>query len=182
MMRKITLLWPCAAFVVLCTAPTGAQNPNTQVASGGFFLGLTDAGTATCVNGDPTEWFPPCTPAAHNSIWRDYDGVMQFVAVDGDAAPFFTGTWVIHGNCNLDQNLVGACWGTFEGAALGGAWHGTWNGTLDFVRFGGELQFVGHGTGGGVEGLHLHLEAASEGSLNEYAPMLFTARVFSVEE
>jgi hypothetical protein len=183
MMRKMTFLLAFAALAVLCTAPTAvAEKPNTQLASGGFFLGLTDVGTAICVDGTPTEWFPPCTPGTHTTIWRNYAGPMQFAAVSGDAASYFTGTWVIRGDCNLDENLVGPCWGTFQGAALDGTWEGTWNGKLDFVLFGGELSFVGHGTGGAVEGLHMKLEAASEGSADEYAPMLFTARIFSVQE
>jgi hypothetical protein len=183
MMRKTTLASAFAALAVLCTAPTAvAGKSNTQLATGGFFLGLTSVGTATCVKGAPTEWFPPCTPGTHATIWRNYAGTMRFAAVGGDAASFFTESWVIRGSCNLDDNLVGPCWGTFQGTALGGTWEGTWNGKLDFVHFGGELRFVGHGSGGGVEGLHLKLEAASEGTENEYAPMPFTARVFSLKE
>ena len=182
MMRKMTFLLVFVAVAALCTAPAVAGKANAKLASGGFFLGLTDVGTATCVNGTPTEWFPPCTAGTHNTIWRHYAGMMQFAAVGGGAAPFFTGIWVIPGNCNLDENLVGAWWGTFQGSALGGTWEGSWDGKLDFVRFGGELRFVGYGTGGGVDGLHLKLEAASEGSADEYVPMPFTARVFSVKE
>lgn len=182
MMRKMTLLLVCAAVGAFYAAPALTGKANSQSASGDFFLGLTNAGTATCVNGAPTGGFPPCTAGTHNTIWRDFAGPMPFAAVSGDAAPFLYGTWVIRGNCNLDENLVGACWGTFAGTALGGAWEGTWNGNLDFVLFGGELRFVGHGAGGGVEGLHLKLEAFSEGSADEYAPMSFTARVFSVKE
>lgn len=181
MMRKTTLLLVCALGAA-STAPAVAGNVHSQVASGDFFLGLTNVGEATCVDGTPTGWFPPCSAGTHRTIWRDYAGTMQFAAVAGDAAPFLYGTWVIRGNCNLDENLVGACWGTFAGTASGGTWEGTWTGNLDFVLFGGELHFIGHGTGGGVEGLHLKLDAFSEGSADEYAPMSFTARVFSVEE
>ena len=181
-MRKLSFLPAVAVVAALCTAPAVAGKADSQLASGGFFLWLTDAGTATCVNGTRTAWFPPCSPGTHNSIWRNFVGAMQFAGVDGDAASFFTGIWAMPGNCNLDENLVGACWGTFQGEALGGTWEGTWSGKLDFVRFGGDLRFVGLGTGGGVEGLHVNVEAVGEGSADEYAPMPFTARVFNVEQ
>jgi len=153
----------------------------TQYASGGLFLWLSDAGTAICVGGTPTAWFPPCDyPGTRESIWRDFVGPVWFEEVTGNAATYFTGTWEIRGNCNLDQNLAGPCWGTFEGAAQGGKWEGTWNGRLDFISFGADLSFVGYGTGGSVEGLHMMLEAAAETG-SETAPIPFTARVFKVE-
>lgn len=182
MTRRLILLSTFATFALFYAAPTAvAQKTDTQLASGSFVLGLTDAGEAACMEGTPTGSFPPCTPETHISIWHNYSGVILFVAVAGEAAPFVAGTWTVQGNCNLNENLVGPCWGTFQGSALDGTWHGTWSGTLDFVRFGGELRFVGHGAGGGVQGLHLKLDAASEGSADEYAPMPFTVRVFRVE-
>jgi hypothetical protein len=182
MTRRLILLLTFATFALFYAAPNAvAQKPNTQLANGSFVLGLTDAGEVTCVGGTPTGWFPPCTPETHIAVWRNYTGAIFFVAVEGEAAPFLAGTWTVQGNCNLDENLVGPCWGTFQGSALDGTWDGTWSGTLDFVRFGGELRFVGHGTGGGVQRLHLRLDGASEGSADEYAPMPFTARVFRVE-
>jgi hypothetical protein len=175
----LVLLFAVAA---ICLAPVAVQGrPSTRLASGGFYLGLSDPGTATCVGGTPTGWFPPCTPGTHVSIWRRFVGPVVFDTVTGDAAPYFTGAWTIRGSCNLKENLVGPCWGTFAGDALDGKWEGTWNGKLDFTSFGGELSFAGHGTGGSVDGLQMRMEAASGGG-SEYAPMPFTARVFKVGE
>ncbi len=172
--------------IAFCLTPVAINaKSKTQLASGGFFLWLGDPGTANCVGGTPTTdppYFPPCSPNTKVTIWRNFTGPVLFDAVTGAAAPFFSGVWEIRGGCNLDKNLDGPCWGTFEGDALGGKWEGTWNGKLDFIGFGGDMSFVGHGTGGDVEGLHMKMEAAVEGTGDPYAPMPFTARVYKIQE
>jgi hypothetical protein len=171
------------AVIVLClTSVVIKAKSKTELAGGDLYLWLSEPGTANCVGGTPTGTFPPCSPNTKVTIWRNYVGPVIIDKVTGDAAPFFSGTWVSRGSCNLDENLAGPCWGTFEGEALGGKWEGTWNGKLDFVGFGGDLSFVGHGSRGGVEGLHMKMEAAVEGTGDPYAPLPFTARVFKVEE
>lgn len=174
-----------AAFLmILALSPVAMKaKSKTQLASGGFFIGLSEPGTANCVGGTPSGlFFPPCSPGTKVTIWRNFVGLLPFGNVTGEAARFFSGAWVSRGSCNLDENLAGPCWGTFEGDALDGKWEGTWNGKLDFSRFGGNLSLVGHGSGGSVEGLQMRMEAAMEGTGDPYAPMPFTARVFKIEE
>ncbi len=169
--------------VAICLAPVTANaNPKAQLASGGFYIWLSEPGEATCVGGSPTGSFPPCTPGTKEIIWRNYVGLFSFGGVTGDAAPFFSGAWLSPGNCNLDENLAGHCWGTFEGNVLDGKWEGTWNGKLDFIHFGGDLRFVGHGSGGSLGGLHMTIEATGEGTGDPYAAMPFTARVFKIDQ
>jgi hypothetical protein len=187
MKRNLIGLLILLALVGVFLAPVTLEaKSKTQYAAGGLFLWLGSPGTAICVGGTPTGTFPPCSEGTRMSIWRDYDGPVWFGDVTGSAASFITGTyespWISHGACNLDRNLAGPCWGTFEGSALGGQWEGTWDGVLDFVNFGGEVRFVGYGTGGGVEGLHLMLEAVAEGGGDPNEPMPFTARVFKVQD
>jgi len=170
--------------VAISLAPVAINaKPNTQFATGGLIIGLSEPGTANCIGGTPSGWFfPPCSLGTKLTIWRNFVGPHGLDNVTGGAAPFLPETWVVRGSCNLDENLTGPCWGTFEGDALGGKWEGTLNGKLDFTRFGGYLNFVGHGSGGGVEGLHMKLEAAMEDAGDPAAPMPFTARVYKIEE
>ena len=173
----------CLIFFAVCLTPAAINaKSKAEFASGNFYLWLDEPGTAKCVNGMPTGYFPPCSENTKVTLWRDFTGPVFFGGVTGDASPFFEGAWEIRGGCNLNYDLMGPCWGTFEGNALGGVWEGTWNGKLDFTGFGGNMRFVGHGTGGGVEGLHMKMEGAVEGSGDPTAPMPFTARVFKIEE
>jgi len=183
MKRHLMLLTLCLIVFAVCLTPAAiSAKSKTELASGGFFLWLGDPGTAKCVHGEPTGYFPPCTPGTRVTTWRNFTGPVAFGTVDGEAATFIYGVWEIRGSCNLDKNLAGPCWGTFEGEALDGVWEGTWNGNLDFMNFGGDMSFVGHGSGGDVEGLHLKLDAVFEGTGDPYEPMPFTARVFQIRE
>ena len=183
MIRHVMSLLLLLIILAVCLIPASINaKTKDESASGGFYLWLGDPGTAKCVKGTPTGYFPPCSEDTKVTIWRDFIGPVEFTGVSGDAAPFFDGIWEIRGDCSLNEDLIGPCGGTFEGAALGGVWEGTWNGKLDFSGFGGNMRFVGYGSGGGVEGLHMKMEAVVEGSGDPYAPMPFTARVFKIEE
>jgi hypothetical protein len=183
MKRYMMSLSALLIIAAVCLTPLAINaKSKTRLASGGFFLWLGEPGTANCVHGTPTGYFPPCSPNTKMSLWRNFTGPVLFDNVTGGAAPFISGAWEIRGSCNLDKDLLGPCWGTFEGNALDGKWEGTWNGKLDFAGFGGDMSFVGHGTGGVVDGLHMKMEAVAEGTGDPYAPMPFTARVFKIEE
>jgi hypothetical protein len=176
-----------AALVIAAVLVTGTwvmaagtgQRRKTATASGDLYIWLSEAGTATCIGGQPTGTFPPCSPDTKRIIWRHFIGTITPASATGPAAVYFTGAFVGPGNCILNAQLRGHCWGTFEGpAAGGGKWEGIWYGTIDFLAFGGDLAFVGHGRGSPeMEGLLLKMESASPGTGNPYDPMPFTARV-----
>jgi hypothetical protein len=179
-MNRKSLVLAALAGAVFCFATDSQGRSKSELASGGIVLGLSSVGSARCVDGTATGSFPPCTPGTHVTLWRNFAGRVVFVGVAGEAAEYVTGVWQVRGSCNLDENLSGPCWGAFQGTALDGMWEGTWNGNLDFAVFGGYLNFVGHGSGGSLDGLHLKLEAASTGAGSEIAPMPFTVRVFQL--
>ena len=146
-------------------------------ATGGMFITLADPGGTMCIGGQPSgvAW-PPCSPDTKQIVWRDFTAPLYLVNVTGSAAAQVAGTIQARGNCNLDGSYEGSCWGTFELTALSGTWDGSWSGTLGIMAGAADLNFVGHGSGGDLEGLHLKLEVFSAGG-NPYDPVPFTARV-----
>jgi hypothetical protein len=66
-------------------------------------------------------------------------------------------------NCSFDPNLRGSCWGTLEWSVPGaGVWEGVWAAPLmDLMTYESELNMVGLGIGGAIEGKILKLDGES---------------------
>ena len=173
--RRVVML----AVGLSCLIPLMLQaQSNTLVATGGMFITLDDPGGAMCIGGQPSGVpFPLCSYDTKQIVWRDFSAPLILVGVTGTAAAQVAGIIQARGNCNLDGNYEGPCWGTFELTALGGTWEGSWSGTLGIMAGAADLSFVGRGSGGDLGGLHLKLDAFSAGG-SPYDPVPFTARVY----
>jgi hypothetical protein len=179
----VALVVLACAWLAADSVPGDQRNPRMLNASGNMYIGLVDPGHVTCIGGEATGSFPPCSPGTQRVVWRDFIGTLMLQDLTGEAAPYLVSTMFTPSNCNLDANYRGPCWGTFHGSdAAIGTWEGSWTGMLDFATFGASLSMVGTGSGGMVEGLHLRIEAFVEGTGDPYAPTPFTARVFQVRE
>jgi hypothetical protein len=136
-------------------------------------------GTVTCPGGtltiDETTFLPVCTDSNTNRLHiRDSVFWSCMSAVD---EPRMTGVGLFTVNANFDADFSGAVWGKwtlfrmdrcdkdgeFPEAGVMNAtesWHGTWKGQrlfysdLGFPVWIGDLDIVGKGSGGTVEGLH----------------------------
>jgi len=182
-MRKNTVLIVIVVGLGLVAATAHAGGPNAALATGDLFIGLLDIGELTCIGGEPVpDAFPPCTPDTRHVIWRHHTGILMMANLTGEAAPFVPATVQTDGNCNLSEVWEGPCWGTFEAVWLGGTWAGTYSGTLDFIGFAGDLKFVGHGTGGEIDGMQMKIEAESGPTGDPTAPMPFVVRVQPVDD
>jgi hypothetical protein len=88
----------------------------------------------------------------------------------GQAGDLVSGQAECTMNCNLDDNLTGSCWGTFELTNSEGTWVGTWDGTFDFGTGAGTYKARGNGHGE-LEGMVLINNVVYPGyafSANEY--------------
>ncbi len=180
MAMVVAVLMIAGAWVV---AAGGGQNPKSVIVNGGLYFWLQEPGTATCIGGKATGTFPPCTEGTQRILWRRFVGTIKPAPDEGSGAKYFPGVFRVPGNCNLDAQYQGHCWGVFEGpGAGGGTWEGTWNGTIDFVHYGSDLSFVGHGSGSDeMDGLHLKMESAAPGSGDPTALIPFTARIQKID-
>jgi len=179
MVRKYMLtclLAAAMAFPILGNA--GDKNKANFLAATGkdTIIGVV-AGHAICAGGVPTGGsYPYCTEGTNQTVVRGEVDTSVLTDVTGSGAAMLTGaTTTFVSNCNLDRNLQGPCWGTFEMTVPGqGKWEGTWQGPFDFVRFAASYSMVGHGSGGQLEGKQLKYEAFTDGT-TFYA--VFTARI-----
>jgi hypothetical protein len=84
--------------------------------------------------------------------------------LEGSAASLFGTSLTATVNCNLDENLTGPCWGTFDWPALDGErWKGIWHGQFNLATFAGSYEAVGHGRGGRIDGLKMKSSAVYPG-------------------
>ena len=67
---------------------------------------------------------------------------------------------IIEMNGNLDSQLTGTCWGTFEWNLSGEEkWKGFWNGKFDLKNYIGSYHSTGHGQGGSLKGLKFKMDS-----------------------
>jgi hypothetical protein len=123
-----------------------------------------DPGKVTCIGGvfDPnTGW---CTPGTRWTLTRNTLSLWSCGDVSGSAASMFNGPLKSVTNCNLDENLQGECWGTYEWDTLtGGKWKGMWTGKFDLINYIGAYSASGHGHGGEIDDLQMKFDAMSPG-------------------
>lgn len=109
---------------------------------------LDAGGTETVGEWQPGQGVP--APGAKLRGWvARYDDVLV-----GAAGELASGAGPVVMNCNLDQQLTGPCWGTFEIENAHGTWTGVWQGTFNFVTGAGSYRAIGYGQGG-LKGLTL---------------------------
>jgi hypothetical protein len=181
MLRKTALtILAAAAVTVFLSVSAGAVDHSKFLAAAGkeTIVGI-QPGEVKCAGGVPTgQHFPnrECSPETNRTLVRGEVDSTILTDVTGTAAAMLSGgTNRIVVNCNLDRNLKGECWGTFELTVPGqGKWEGSWNGPIDLVNFIGSFSFVGHGSGGQLDGLQMKYDEVYDGT-TPYA--VFTARV-----
>ena len=132
-------------------------------------------GTIRCPGGQ-LQWLDPVTPVCTGSGRIHLRGVGAYgctqaqVEVSGDAEPRMTGIGMFEVNANFDAEYSGSVWGTWKlvpgecvlerlYAPEAPAWKGTWQGQRrrfcdgDSCVWIGDLELVGKGHGGALEGL-----------------------------
>lgn len=147
-----------AAAQAITTRITAIEIFDPQNMLGGGPVGrFTDAGTLSCPGGQPTgNPMQPCSPGSLIHL-RGVTGTGKFVS----ESPWLRGwfSWEMH--ANFDAFGTGRAWGTFRiDLDAGGTWEGSWTNERSRVEdvrawWVGRALFVGRGTGGGVEGMHL---------------------------
>lgn len=183
MLRKVALtMLATAAVAMFLTASAGAtDNPKFLTAAGKETIVGIQPGEVRCAGGQPTgQNFPQpvCSPGTNRILVRGEVDSTVLTDVTGTAAAMLQGgANRVVVNCNLDSNLKGECWGTFEITVPGqGKWEGSWNGTFDLMTFVASLSAVGHGSGEHLDGLQMKYDAVNNG-VTPYAT--FTARIIS---
>lgn len=110
-----------------------------------FLLNVINPGQVTCVGG-------PCGPGSHMKLRgriAEFNDVLE-----GPAGELLTGVVSITMACNLDENMTGPCWGTFElPLSDREVWEGIWYGEFNLATFAGNYTAIGHGHGGRLHGL-----------------------------
>jgi len=160
------VLFSVALALLLFGSRTLADNgPEFLFATGQeITANVIDPGTATCIGGQATgDPYDPCLGS--HRVMLDHQVVEAVVlSATGAAAPLLGGTNTITADCNLDGNLRGRCYGTFEWQVdANSVWTGTLNGEFDFWTFEITFQLVGTGSGGIVDGMQLHYDAYYDG-------------------
>jgi hypothetical protein len=172
------------ALGVAALAVAAASDPPLLVATGNELVapGHHDAGEVKCVGGEPTgNPIVPCSPGTRKTMIRGSVSASQAINIVGPAAPFLEGPNTVTRNCNLDANVRGQCWGTFEWLIPGkaGKWEGTWMGQFDILSATTIYTAFGVGRGGQLDGLHLHYQAVMPGLSSPGVPrmIVFVAQV-----
>ncbi len=122
-----------------------------------------DTGTLSCPGGQPTgNPLQPCSPDSLIHL-REVTGTARFVS----ESPLLCGWFSWEMNANFDATGAGRAWGKFRiDLDAGGTWEGSWTNDRSRIVDGrqwwvGRAVFVGRGTGGGVEGMHLRFTEAA---------------------
>lgn len=179
MMRKIALTILLAAAVAMSVIASASANENRSfsVAIGKETIVGMQPGEVTCIGGVPTGKYypdPQCSPGTKRMLVRGEVDSSILTDLTGTAAPMFQGgTNRMVVNCNLDANLKGECWGTFEITVPGqGKWEESWSGTFDLTNLVAFYSVAGHGSGGQLHGLHMKYDAAYPGLPAWYATFI----------
>jgi len=182
-MKTRVLLIAVLAFAVgLLLSSDGAlagNGPKFLYASGQeVTFNVLDPGTATCIGGEATgDPYDPCH-GSHRVMLRHQVVQAALISATGDAAPLLAGLYTLTADCNLDGNLAGTCWGTFEWQVdEDSLWAGTMHGSFDFSTFAFAFQMVGNGFGGAVDGMQLQYDVVYDGGYDFVGD--FVARVHS---
>ena len=142
---------------VITLGPIEASPAKFLTAEGVYVISpdVIDPGVTTCPGG-------PCDPKSPVHIRGQ---VFEMTgSLQGDAGSLFGPSAIIKMNCNLDSQLTGPCWGTFEWSLSGeGKWKGVWNGKFDLLNYTGSYQCIGHGEGGSLEGLKFIMDSVMPG-------------------
>jgi hypothetical protein len=140
---------------LLYASCAGAQPPFQSWITGQEFFTGHQEGIVNCQgNAAPTgDFLSPCGPGVSGTIRNRI-----VFAIVSTSDPRIAGPQVIVTNVNFDGNGEGRMWGTFElqvpdGGVIAGSFHGT--AQLSSVTL--DLDAVGHGTGGAVDGLQLKI-------------------------
>ncbi len=139
-------------------------------------VNVIDPGTATCIGGEATgDPYNPCA-GSHRIMLKHQVVEAVVLTATGEAEPLLAGTDTVTIDCNLDGNLRGNCWGTFEWQVDDDSlWAGTLNGLFDFSTFAFTYQMVGNGFGGVVDGMQLQYDVSYDGGYDFIGD--FVARV-----
>lgn len=180
MLRKLalTILFAVTSTISLVASDNAKDDPQFLVAIGSENLVGIQPGRATCAGGRPTgKWFPDamCTAGTDRILTRAEVDSTQLTGVGGTGAAMFAGaTNRLVVNCNLDANLKGYCWGTFEITLSGGQgkFEGTWTGPFDLTNLVGFYSGDGHGSGGQLHGLRMKYVGVYPGFPQFYATFI----------
>lgn len=140
------------------------------------FIGLPDCGVYTCPGGEPNTacyGIDTLMPCYSNFHMRDRVMVFDQSTEDMDVKLLFEGitTMIVNWNWRVDEIwdassppmiiYSGPMWATFTTVLdAGGTWEGTATGYWDGLGFTGTWDFVGHGTGGAVDGMQLKMTSS----------------------
>ncbi len=79
--------------------------------------------------------------------------------MQGPAAALVSGVVTTSMNCNLDENMTGQCWGSYEWPiSAAEKWVGAWEGNFNFGLVVGSYHAFGAGEGGRLAGLRLEYD------------------------
>lgn len=105
---------------------------------------LTAGGTETNLGLiDPGQGYPPVPGGKIRGVKTMYQDTLI-----GPAGEYASGSGPVTMNCNLDEDLTGPCWGTFEFANAKGTWKGVWEGQFNFALGAGSYKATAYGRGG----------------------------------
>jgi hypothetical protein len=166
------LMWLVPAFAVAQAGATRVTATEVfdplNVLGNGAVGAITAPGTVTCPGEQPTgDPAQPCPPGSRVRL-RGFSGKSRIVS----QSPLLSGWMSWEVNANFDGSAAGPAWGTWRlELDAGGVWEGSYSDARSKVEdmnvWVGRARFVGRGTSGSVNGMHLRF---SEVALS-YMPM-----------
>ncbi len=146
-----------AGLVAVITLGSIEASPAKFMSAGGEYMifQVIDPGETTCPGG-------PCDLESPVHIRGQVVEMMG--SFQGDAGFLFGPSVIIKINCNLDSQLTGPCWGTFEWPlSEQEMWKGFWNGKFDLKNYIASYHSIGHGQGGCLEGFKFKMDSVMPG-------------------
>ncbi len=163
--RRIATIAAVAIAVLMTAAPAAAKTTFTLVAGTAIQIAPPERVETNCIGGTPTGIWPPCTPGSKTQI-RGWNVLyrLDFRSPDGTTDDLLTGTRYLVFNASLDETGNGHFWGTFRIVLDGGLgeWEAAYTGFAHGWFGAAEVQAVGHGTLGQVDGMELRVVASYE--------------------
>jgi hypothetical protein len=163
--RHIALSAAVAGAILTVAALAVAKTTFAPIAGTAIQIAPPERVETNCIGGAPTGIWPPCTPGSKSQI-RGWNLIYRtdFRNPDGTPDPSLTGTRYLVFNASLDENGNGHFWGTFRvvlDAGLG-EWEAAYTGFAHGWFGAAEVQAVGHGTQGQVDGMELRAVGSYE--------------------
>jgi hypothetical protein len=148
------LILAAISLALLAGTPAYSKATFTPIEGVAYMMGLPTGGTVKCIGGEPTGFWPPCTPGSKAQLRNVVVEFEQYVP----AYPALNGPRTCILNANFDASGKGHAWGTWRAEhADGSISEGVFTNSITGWFAPAVGKALGRVTEGPLDGLHVFL-------------------------